>query len=626
MNITIYPKITHTEGGHDKPLLDILGYIKTGRWKDKITQLRFEKAQAGKSARYKALKKDLPYFTTSGTFNKRCDEGLKEHSGFVAIDIDNIQNLPITRKKIEADPYTFAVFISCSGNGLCAIIKINPESHYESFENLSIYYTQTLNIEIDHLADVSRPRFISFDPDLYLNTDSKLFDLEYEKQEETIYEVFSTNQDTEANLTKAVEMVEKNLTYQEGSKHNYMVDLAKVCNKFGVDLSYLQGFIRASYPDWYTNPTNAIEHVYRTRKAAHGAFQQTNYTSKTQTSYKVQEKPLSEDEFITKLKGLEADWHKPVDRPTPIVSCKGSMISTAGNITLYSGHSKVGKSGVITAIKAGSMASQFLNIDTLGFEVEPNVEEKLFLSIDTEQSRYNFDKNFRDSIKRAEKSDCPDWFKSLWFKNESTKHLIDYTWKALEYYSDQFGGVYHIVIDGIGDYVLSANDDAESRDIVTQFTQMAEKYNCPLSTMLHLNPGSDKQRGHLGTFLQHKSESVLKITREKDISTLEFQLLRNGGDAPNINFRYSKEKGYHVFLGYADNFHGDVEGELKTMFEGVLSITDLSLKELEIAIAEAELISPAKARNYIREARSKNIIKQIRPGFYSLDDKDYVPF
>ena len=74
MNITIYPKITETVGGHDKPLLDILDYIKTGRWKDKITQLRFEKAQAGKSDRYKALKKDLPYFTTSGTFTRRSDE------------------------------------------------------------------------------------------------------------------------------------------------------------------------------------------------------------------------------------------------------------------------------------------------------------------------------------------------------------------------------------------------------------------------------------------------------------------------------------------------------------------------------------------------------------------------
>lgn len=626
MLVTIYPKITETVTGKDIELDKVLQFIKSGRWEEKVNTLRKEKSENGKSDTYKALKKDLPYFTTSGTFSKRSEDGLIDHSGFIAVDIDNLQDLQKIKEQVKKDRYTYAVFTSCSGNGLCVIVKIDPENHYESFSNIAIYYTQTHQTEIDHLADISRPRFISYDPDLYINPDSQLFDLEYEQKEEIHYEAFTTHHNTDESLKKAVELVERNHTYTDGGKHNYMVDLARVSNKLGIDLSALQGFVRACYPDWYQNPTNAIEHIYRSKKADHGAFQKTTYSQKTETTYTVKE---SQDDFLKKLKSLEADWNNPAKKPVPVVSVKGNIISTAGNITLYSGHSKVGKSGAITAIKAGSMPLTGLKIDTLGFDVVPNTEGKLFLSIDTEQSWYNFDKNFRDSVNRSGQSSAPEWFKSVWLKNEPTKKLIEYTWKALEIYDKEFGGVYHIVIDGIGDYVLSANDDAESRTIVTEFTQMAEKYKCPLSTMLHLNPGSEKQRGHLGTFLQHKSESVLTITRQSDVSQIHFQLLRNGGDAPDILFKYDKSKGYHVFQGYGDtrgHDNGDKNIEVLTeMMRSVLSINPLSLKDLEKAICESELVPPSRARAFIRAARQYGIIDQ-RGSEFSLSEKSYVPF
>ena len=45
--------------------------------------------------------------------------------------------------------------------------------------------------------------------------------------------------------------------------------------------------------------------------------------------------------------------------------------------------------------------------------------------------------------------------------------------------------------------------------------------------MLHTNPGSDKARGHLGSSLQRKAETVLFVHRVGETSVVEPQFCRN---------------------------------------------------------------------------------------------------
>jgi hypothetical protein len=69
--------------------------------------------------------------------------------------------------------------------------------------------------------------------------------------------------------------------------------------------------------------------------------------------------------------------------------------------------------------------------------------------------------------------------------------------------------------------------------------------------VVHVNPGSEKERGHMGSQGQRKAESALFVRKDKDISTIEPKLLRNAGigDTPQIQFTYDKTKGYHVSCG-----------------------------------------------------------------------------
>ncbi len=62
---------------------------------------------------------------------------------------------------------------------------------------------------------------------------------------------------------------------------------------------------------------------------------------------------------------------------------------TAGNITVFSGQQKTGKSAVNAALLAGGIAPKGVPIDTLGFIVAYNQDNKAVLHFDTEQSEYD---------------------------------------------------------------------------------------------------------------------------------------------------------------------------------------------------------------------------------------------
>lgn len=172
MTVSLFPTITATTGGHTCPLTAILDGIRSGQWAAAVAAVRSAETKTER----RLLKSKLPYFTVSGTFDRREDRGLIAHSGFVALDIDGDDNpgisLATIREKLTADPYTHAGFVSAGGNGYCSIVRIPAEDHAGSFRSLQAYYLEHHGLHVDSLPDVSRPRFISYDPDLYHNPDS----------------------------------------------------------------------------------------------------------------------------------------------------------------------------------------------------------------------------------------------------------------------------------------------------------------------------------------------------------------------------------------------------------------------------------------------------------------------
>ena len=122
------------------------------------------------------LKKTAPLVTVSGSFSARKDDAIRAHSGFIAIDIDNIDNPEDTKKLVQGDSYVYAAFTSISGHGLCLIVKIDGTRHLDAFNGIASYLYHTYQLIVDQSGkNVSRARFISYDPWIHINTKAVMF-------------------------------------------------------------------------------------------------------------------------------------------------------------------------------------------------------------------------------------------------------------------------------------------------------------------------------------------------------------------------------------------------------------------------------------------------------------------
>lgn len=173
-SISIYDNIHQNKGNKTVPLDLFLTDVKEGRWQDQVLKVRTIQDHDTRQNE----KKKLPYVTISGYFGKeRAAAQLSKHTGFIGMDIDNIGNeLNGTKVLLSKDPYVYSIFMSVSGTGLCVIFKIDPEKHLEAFLGIADYLLKNYQIVVDPSGkDVSRARFVSYDPDLYINEDAPTF-------------------------------------------------------------------------------------------------------------------------------------------------------------------------------------------------------------------------------------------------------------------------------------------------------------------------------------------------------------------------------------------------------------------------------------------------------------------
>jgi hypothetical protein len=174
MNVTIYKKATDVSNGFTKDVFFCLERIKQGKSKEMVEQLRLMPKEE-----YDKSKSKLPGVCFNGVFEYRSLTGIKEHSGLIILDFDKFQSNQDAinfRDSISDDEFIFATWISPSGKGVKALVKIpaSIENHKEYFKALKNYFNHS-NWD-DSGSDVSRFCFESYDPDLYLNKESKLWD------------------------------------------------------------------------------------------------------------------------------------------------------------------------------------------------------------------------------------------------------------------------------------------------------------------------------------------------------------------------------------------------------------------------------------------------------------------
>jgi len=211
----------------------VLERIRSGKRVDLIQQIRSAETKKEKNE----LKKQLPAICFSGKFKRRANNGLIQHSGLIAIDFDGLnERLFEIRQRMISDKYTYACFLSPGGNGLKIIVKIPPipENHEKYFQGLKYYYNEPT---LDELKDIGRICYESFDPNIYINKKSKIFDFMVEeepKEEINQQEIINPITDFDAIYEKLKIWIHKSENYVDGNKYNFLMHLSSACNRFGI--------------------------------------------------------------------------------------------------------------------------------------------------------------------------------------------------------------------------------------------------------------------------------------------------------------------------------------------------------------------------------------------------------
>lgn len=260
---------------------------------------------------------------------------------------------------------------------------------------------------------------------------------------------------------------------------------------------------------------------------------------------------LAPADVLAKYEHLRISATKPIEKPRTILAINGFPIATPGNIVTISGVPKGGKSAITNVIQSGAICTSNGYDGSEHIEVAPNTACKAVIGIDAEQSRYHHYRNLKYGIlKRARLEKEPEYLYSYNIRELSLNEFRQVTSGIFEAAAQRHNGIHLAVIDGVADYISSVNDEAEANAILEYFAHLAIKYDTAIFLVVHLNPNSDKERGHLGSQLQRKCESVLTIKKDGDVSVLEGKFLRSGAisECDAIRYKYDTEKGYHVFL------------------------------------------------------------------------------
>ena len=236
----------------------VLEQIKTERWKNKIDEIRYH-INNGNKSKAGGIKKGLPAFTISATFKDgRTQKHFDTYTNLLHLDYDHIDNVEELRAKVIDIPYTYAAFISPSGNGLKVFVKSDNtfSTHEYAFNALGDYYDEIVGVDSDrNVKDITRLCYVSYDPNLYLDQNAEVFK----------YQSYPNNETkSQKDIYWVWDFTAKRKEFIEGNRNNFVHSFACNANRFDFEVNDV-----INYAYSYSDNTFSKEEIERTIKSAY---------------------------------------------------------------------------------------------------------------------------------------------------------------------------------------------------------------------------------------------------------------------------------------------------------------------------------------------------------------------
>ena len=195
--------------------------------------------------------------------------------------------------------------------------------------------------------------------------------------------------------------------------------------------------------------------------------------------------------------------------PPVVLQVDEAIIGTLGNFSVSTGKAKAKKTFNVSAIVAATL----VNGQVLEYQASFPESKRTILYFDTEQSPYHCQLVMQRILKLAK---LPIDREPEHLKFSHLRAIADPNERReiIRYAIYHTPNVGLVVIDGIRDLMLDINNSTEATKLVGDLMQWTSEQNIHIQTVLHLNKGDDNVRGHIGTELNNKAETVLQIMKD----------------------------------------------------------------------------------------------------------------
>ena len=321
--------------------------------------------------------------------------------------------------------------------------------------------------------------------------------------------------------------------------------------------------------------------------------------------------------------------------PPVVLQAGEAIIGTLGNFSVSTGKAKAKKTFNVSAIVAAAL----INGKVLEYQASFPESKRNILYFDTEQSPYHCQLVMQRIL----------WLAGLPIDRDPELLRFSHL-RAIADPNERREIIRHaiyntpnvglVVIDGIRDLMLDINNSTEATKLVGDLMQWTSEQNIHIQTVLHLNKGDDNARGHIGTELNNKAETVLQIARDntlpersivapaiirsKPFDKFAFRLVEVEDEVciPQIDLSYSdNERKSHRF-SYQELSDNEHRNALNQVFS---SSEVLPYGELIVILKEvyAEIVGQSYGQTKIKELLlfllNKGILVKEERGKYRLN-------
>ena len=232
------------------------------------------------------------------------------------------------------------------------------------------------------------------------------------------------------------------------------------------------------------------------------------------------------------------DYHAPIPNPDAVLTIKQNgktkKVGGLGQIGVFTGHEKSGKSFLIACI-----AASVFGREVLGFRLD--LRGRKLKWVDTEQSIEFYALTQRRIHNLGGVNTNMPNYEAFHLRNFSPLERVE----IIEWFVMNEPNLGVLVIDGFVDLLMDYNNLAEVQVLVSRMMKWSYERNVLILGILHLNKGDGKMRGHVGSELKNKVDFAINVVRDEhnytvtnpycrygEFSSFEFQRDDNGDLLP----------------------------------------------------------------------------------------------